>query len=160
MPQQMENHDKLHELSFTFYKISICNLLSHKSLPMKRNTLLLIFNMLVRVANVIVTNNHPRMCCYYFPLTCIFLQSIKFRNQKFFLFFQLHYKFYIDLGHLPLKTNNYFNLWKLNSLNILKNPIEFLFLLSFFFGKKNLNEINSATLPKDEAHGNPFEIWD
>jgi hypothetical protein len=98
MPQQMENHDKLQELSLTFYKISICNLLSHKSSPMKRNILLLIFDMLVGVVNLVVTNSHPRMWCCYLPLTCMFLQSIKFRNQKFLFLFQLHCKSYISHG--------------------------------------------------------------
>jgi hypothetical protein len=46
--QEMEDHDELHEFSLTFYRMPICNLLSHRSLPMKSNILSLVFNMLPR----------------------------------------------------------------------------------------------------------------
>ncbi len=37
--QEMEDRDELHELSLAFYKIPICNLLSHRNLPMKSSIL-------------------------------------------------------------------------------------------------------------------------
>jgi hypothetical protein len=66
-------------------------------------------------------------------LTYMLLQSIKLRNQKFFFFFNFIANHTSHLGHLPLRTNNRFSPWKLNNLNILKDPIEFL----LFFFKKN-----------------------
>jgi hypothetical protein len=68
------------------------------------------------------------------------------------------------MGHLPFKTNNYYNPWKLNSPKNLEHLIEFPFLL-IFLGKKNMNEITSGielttTMPEDEALGIPFEKWD
>jgi len=50
----MEDHDEEHELSLTFYRVPIHNLLTHKSLPMKNNILSLIVNMLIRRVYVIL----------------------------------------------------------------------------------------------------------
>jgi hypothetical protein len=50
----MEDHDEEHELSLTFYRVPIHNMLTHKSLPMKSNILSLILNMLIRRVYVIL----------------------------------------------------------------------------------------------------------
>ncbi len=46
--QEVENHYKLHELSFAFYKVPICNLLSHRNLPMKSSILSFVLSILPR----------------------------------------------------------------------------------------------------------------
>jgi len=83
LPQKMENHDKLHELSFMFFRISIHNLLNHRSLPMKCNICTFILNMLDNVADVILTNSHPWTHWSCVPTNYMFLQSMEFRIQKF-----------------------------------------------------------------------------
>jgi hypothetical protein len=45
----------------------------------------------------------------------MFLQTIKLKNQFFFSFFNPTANSTFHLGHLPFKTNNYFNPWKFNS---------------------------------------------
>jgi hypothetical protein len=132
-------------------------LLSHKSSPMKNSILCFILDMLVNVAYVVLTNNHPWMCRHCFPTTCTFLQSIKLKNQQFLSIFNLIANSTTYMGHFLFRTNIYFSPWKLNSPNISENLIEFPFL-STFFGTKNMNEITfgielTTTMPKDETFG-------
>ncbi len=97
----------------SFCNIVIHNLLNHKNSHVKSSILPLILGMLANVAYVVLTNNHPWMCKCYFTTTCIFLQSIKLRNQCLFFLSNLTVNPTSTsyLGHLLFKINNYFNPW-------------------------------------------------
>ncbi len=127
------NRDKLKLKNLSFCSVTIHNLLSHKSSPTKSSILPLILGMLATVAYVVLTNNHPWTCKCCFTMTCMFLQSIKLRNQCLFFLSNLIVNFTSYLGYLPFKINNYFNPWKLNSPNILEHLIGFSFFSFDFF---------------------------